>query len=102
VTVVSLIFQENLRGAARAPPKRSKEPKSRAGVRPIDLSLTVVTALRAHRIARRKSCCGSASVCPTIASWSRASTANRHKLIAKRGLRRIRFHDLHHTHASGV
>jgi integrase len=32
----------------------------------------------------------------------RSLTHEWHKLIAKRGLRRIRFHDLHHTHASQI
>jgi integrase len=89
---------------------RFKPPKSDAGVRPVALSPTAVAALRAHRLRQAEELlrlgirlAGDHLVVARFDGQPmlpRSLTHEWQKLVARHGLRRIRFHDLRHTHAS--
>ena len=84
--------------------RRRKEPKSRRGVRPIDLSASVVDRLRARRSVRRVVGLGGEElVFPGEGGGPlHPSKVTRHLnwTVDRAGVKRIRFHDLRHTHAT--
>jgi integrase len=89
---------------------RFKEPKSRSGIRQVDLPPLLVDALRRHRSeqAKLRLSLGSAwkdhdLVCcsPDGGPMSPDNLSSSFpKLVRRLGIPRIRFHDLRHTHAS--
>ena len=89
---------------------RFKEPKSRSGIRQVDLPPLMVEALRRHRSeqAKLRLALGSAwkdhdLVCtaPDGGPMKPDNLSSAFpKLVRRLGLPRVRFHDLRHTHAS--
>jgi integrase len=84
--------------------RRRKEPKSRRGTRPIDLSPSVVERLRARKMSRRVVGLDEEElVFPGQGGIPlHASRLKRHLDVAigRSGVKLIRFHDLRHTHAT--
>ena len=85
-------------------------PKTKRGLRSLDLDAATVAALRAHRTAQVETRLlvgpayqdsGYVFTRPDGRPWNPESVAQVFdRLVARNGLRRIRFHDLRHTHAS--